>query len=297
MVDYKDEIENDFAKRTKSWADMLAAVKADADILARYGTPTEGRFRYPVEKARTRANVDVMREAESNLDVFWSQVDRLMHQKAGGFTETAVNRQLSQPRDLQRTPAWIEPIKESKDINSVDTQQEPSKSLSDMYSELQMRTESTAEKAKEPIQPKTKVKTRGKPDQSQMPPIVPEPSRIMSGVVSQPRYYVDKRALKVFRTLFYTPSMTSTPGEIPWADFLYAMASTGFMVEKLYGSVWQFRPTKLDVETPIQFHEPHPEGKVPDRTARRQGRRLNRAYGWSGEMFILAENKSNRQGA
>lgn len=56
---------------------------------------------------------------------------------------------------------------------------------------------------------------------------------------------------------------------------------------KLYGSVWQFRPTRLDVERNILFHEPHPQGKLPFKTARRYGRRLNRAYGWVGEMFVL----------
>jgi hypothetical protein len=95
------------------------------------------------------------------------------------------------------------------------------------------------------------------------------------------------RALKVFKTLFYNPSQSDLPGEISWADFLYAMAATGFAPEKLYGSIWQFTPSKLDVERSIQFHEPHPVGKIPFRTARRIGRRLSRAYGWHGAMFVL----------
>lgn len=47
------------------------------------------------------------------------------------------------------------------------------------------------------------------------------------------------------------------------------MSSTGFAIEKLYGSVWQFTPSDLDVERSIQFHEPHPSGKIPFRMARR----------------------------
>jgi hypothetical protein len=66
------------------------------------------------------------------------------------------------------------------------------------------------------------------------------------------------------------------------------MKETGFTVQKLYGSVWQFTPQGLDVERGINFHEPHPSGKIPFRTCRRYGRRLNRAYGWTGDMFILA---------
>ncbi|PYI03682.1 hypothetical protein BO78DRAFT_463113 [Aspergillus sclerotiicarbonarius CBS 121057] len=103
----------------------------------------------------------------------------------------------------------------------------------------------------------------------------------------QPTFTVDRRAYKVFTTLFYVPSRTSQPGEVPWTDFLHAMASTGFSMEKLYGSVWQFTPQRLDVERGIQFHEPHPSGKIPFRTARRHGRRLFRAYGWHSGMFQL----------
>jgi hypothetical protein len=109
-----------------------------------------------------------------------------------------------------------------------------------------------------------------------------------------PYYPVDARAPKVFRTLFYTPSITATPGEIKWPDFLHAMASVGFAPEKLYGSVWHFRPTTLGLDRSIKFHEPHKEGKGADKipycTARGIGRRLNRAYGWEGSMFSLAEN-------
>jgi hypothetical protein len=95
----------------------------------------------------------------------------------------------------------------------------------------------------------------------------------------------------VFRTLFFNPEATSTPGSVPWQDFLYVMASTGLQIEKLYGSVWQFSPTNLDIERSIHFHEPHPKGKIPFEVARRHGRRLTRAYGWHGGMFVLREKE------
>lgn len=98
---------------------------------------------------------------------------------------------------------------------------------------------------------------------------------------------VDARALKVFRVIFFDPGANTTPGEVAWNDFLHAMDSVGFSAQKLYGSVWHFQPTKLDVERSIQFHEPHPQGKIPFLVARRHGRRLNRAYGWFGAMFVL----------
>ncbi|KAL6790176.1 hypothetical protein GGI42DRAFT_337225 [Trichoderma sp. SZMC 28013] len=65
------------------------------------------------------------------------------------------------------------------------------------------------------------------------------------------------------------------------------MTSVGFSAQKLYGSVWQFSSRENDAQRSIQFHEPHPRGKIPFMTARRHGRRLTRAYGWGGNMFIL----------
>ncbi|QGI63869.1 hypothetical protein CEK26_007820 [Fusarium fujikuroi] len=140
-------------------------------------------------------------------------------------------------------------------------------------------------KFKPEVKSKTKVKTKRDPtepataEQATPPADEAEPAT----EATQPTFAVDAKALKVFRTLFFDPEVTSTPGLIPWNDFLYAMAATGFKIEKLYGSVWQFTPTKLDVERGIHFHEPHPRGKTPFETARRHGRRLTRAYGWRGD--------------
>lgn len=86
--------------------------------------------------------------------------------------------------------------------------------------------------------------------------------------------------LKVMKTLFYDLASNANPGEVSWTDFLRAMISTGFQLEKLYGSVWQCSPTRLDVERSIQFHEPHPVAKIPFRNARRIGRRLNKQGLW-----------------
>jgi hypothetical protein len=128
-----------------------------------------------------------------------------------------------------------------------------------------------------------KEKTRGS---ARPEPLAPEPAP-SAQEDQQPQFKVDRRALKAFKTIFFTPSSSSQPGEVPWADFLHAMVSTGFTAEKLYGSVWQFTPTNLDVEIPIQIHEPHPSGKIPYMIARKHGRRLTRNYGWHAGMFSL----------
>ncbi|KAK2695453.1 hypothetical protein QWA68_006481 [Fusarium oxysporum] len=103
----------------------------------------------------------------------------------------------------------------------------------------------------------------------------------------KPVFKVDRRALKKFRILFYDPDVNSTPGEVPWNDFLHALTSVGFAAVKLYSSVWRFSPYTLEANGSIHFHEAHSHNTVPSVIARRHGRRLYRTYGWTGEKFAL----------
>lgn len=73
----------------------------------------------------------------------------------------------------------------------------------------------------------------------------------LDAVDERPVVAVDNRVLKVMKIISYSPSSNASPGEVAWHDFLHAMASTGFKLEKLYGSVWQFTPTNLDAERSI----------------------------------------------
>ena len=166
----------------------------------------------------------------------------------------------------------MEPVKEPK------TKAEP------LGSDMQdwMKNTSLDEVSSKPS--KQKVKTKGANPE---PGTKTEERPPTTQVDKQPTFRVPDPSLKVFNTLFFTPGARGNVGEVPWADFLRAMANTGFAAQKLYGSIWQFTPTKLDVERSIQFHEPHPEVKIRFTVARRMGRRLMRAYGWHGGMFEL----------
>lgn len=92
------------------------------------------------------------------------------------------------------------------------------------------------------------------------------------------RIKVNKRAFKVFSTMFHVPSATEqqSTGEVAWTEFLYSMKTIGFSVEKLYGSSWQFTPDTIDLPRSIQFHEPHPRAKMWYWLSKSYGRRLNR---------------------
>ncbi|RGP64200.1 hypothetical protein FSPOR_8019 [Fusarium sporotrichioides] len=285
-VDYEDDFKKQLTTLQKPMKELHGAfIQKRLDDVAKLAEPSGGKFTYPYSKRRTKETVDTLRQAESRLDAVWAKIDDLTKATVSNVKDTSLYRVLSQPRTLRRTAEWVEPEQGKdkkttsldKDLWSLDR---PLSTL--FFGDLEQATR----KFDKTVSPNTKTKTKGDPrNEDKTSLMAPEPEVIEP----QPRFSVDSRALKVFRTIFFNPKVTSTPGSIPWNDFLHAMASTGFQIEKLYGSVWQFTPTKLDVERGIHFHEPHPKGKIPFEVARRHGRRLTRAYGWTGRFFVLKE--------
>ncbi|KAG8159806.1 hypothetical protein KVR01_010443 [Diaporthe batatas] len=281
-LEYSERHKKAYSEQSTNWSALVVAFRtersANADKIVQLGNPSGGRFDYPVGKRRTLQNVDKMRQAEADLDAFWENIDTLMNKRGTRVEGTAVGKLLSQGRVLQRTPEWVEPPKaENPAVSKASSEAEVDMLLTRPFSTFYSRTEPN----RPVVHPQTskKVKTHGTPNAASSRE---EEQGNQADTISdqQPTFEVDARAFKTFRTLFYNPKVTSTPGEIPWTDFLHALASTGFVAEKLYGSVWQFRPTRLDVERSIQFHEPHPRGRIPFTVARRHGRRLSRTYRW-----------------
>ncbi|RYP74945.1 hypothetical protein DL771_002729 [Monosporascus sp. 5C6A] len=289
-LDRADDIKTDFEERTRVWS-MVMETFRDRNLIqvAHLGTPSDRRFAYPYEKRRTKENVEELQRAERHLDEFWAAIDRVAYAKCGSLKGTAVQRVLSQPRMMQRTPDWVEPPPSATKPRGREPVLDPNfdnlyKPLSTIY--IGEPVGVTSSNAEAPI-PKTKAKTRAISSHA-----ATGPATIFMDVDPKPEPIsipVDGRSLKVFRTLFFDPAVTSSPGEVSWNDFLHAMTNTGlFAAEKLYGSVWQFQKLEGD-QSRIQFHEPHPRGKIPFTTARRHGRKLNRAFGWVADTFVLRE--------
>lgn len=277
LVSKEDGIKKEFAQHTQAWSLVMSAADGpDQKKIIRLGEPIGAKFHYPVDKHRSKGNVDAMVSAEQKLDAFWRAVDENMRGRK--IEGTALWRLLSQEKILHRTPEWVQPEKAAKQ----DPKHSVTVPLSELYLDLERRTQRTIDHTSS-VARVPKPKTRGTPTAA---PDLPEPGLTPIQPAVQPTFSLNTRALKVFHTLFYTPTLNATPGEVSWVDFLHAMVATGFVPEKLYGSVWQFSPSGLEVERSIQFHEPHPSGKLSYRVARRYGRRLNRAYGWEGKMFL-----------
>jgi hypothetical protein len=287
----EQRVEQRYDEYHTRWDDMVSSIDERDCELDTLGGPFDGKFSYPIAKRKTRENVEILRSAERNLDKFWHKVDQDMKSKSSGLGGGAVHRLLTQGRQLQRTPEWVEPVRE-RFRPPIEELYIPFSQLS--FDDKKSNDQSLLESFSEP--PKEKIKTRklGSPEDVAADAEVVIPS---AETEIKPVFAIDARALKVFKTMFFTPSLTSTPGEVAWADFLFAMVSVGFNPQKLYESVWQFSPDpdKLDAERSIQFHEPHGgNSKIPYQIARRHGRRLNRAYGWSGSSFTLEDKLKSK---
>ncbi|KAF1819949.1 uncharacterized protein K489DRAFT_62318 [Dissoconium aciculare CBS 342.82] len=259
-------------------------------------------FACPRDKPRTRETVERMRQAESRLDVLWSHFDTWTEREGlVSFVDRLIGLP---PRVLHRTAPW----NESEIMELVPKKASPQtvQDLADLYRDLEVNTERTVNTPM-PTQAKIKLKTRGAGDRSSENECIGDRSSgetksckaVSADLASSPVLKVNSRALEAFKILFFTPSPNAIPGELSWNDFMYAMVSASFSAEKLYGSAWKFDSVVIGdaanmaddkfSNRSIIFHEPHPSNKIPYWIARRHGRRLTRAYGWTAETFVLAE--------
>ncbi|KAL8788644.1 MAG: hypothetical protein Q9213_001572 [Squamulea squamosa] len=286
MAESIDEEERhaEFDKRTKLFRQIYKTLSSLGMGLAEFGTPL-GKFNVPSHKRRTRATTQTMQLAERNLDLFWDHIDVSCRDTAGSSVHQMLNKVL-QDRQLQRTPDWAEQP-ETQPLASIETSELGAMSGQLAALELQTRTENTVTAAISRAKERQKPKTRSAPWTSSST-ATENLDVAQDHSIAAPIYEVSKRGFKVFTTLFYTATEEEPPGELPWSEFLSAMASVGFSIKKLDGSAWIFAPVGDAWKQSITFHEPHPGSKIPFLVARRFGRRLWRRYGWTIENFRRA---------
>lgn len=255
-------------------------------------SPRSKKFYYPVEKAYSATQVEAMQKAEGNLDEVWAQLEAYF---AANYTYALFDlfkaHYTSDQREIRRTPGYI-PLEE--DPVKAKCAGAPLDANIPLISTSPFHQDSLKYN---PVIKKTKIKTRGTPNSPNGPCDRKYSEEILKGAglgrlndnnVVDMSLVLSKRASKVLTTLFHIDATSDQRGEIPWKDFLHAMTSLHFNVEKLYGSVWQFTPTTGSVKRGVHVHEPHPSGKIPFHMARSIGRRLSRTYGWIDDMFDLA---------
>ena len=252
------------------------------------------KFNYPCHRRRTETTTRTMQEAEKALDKFWQHIDVHSVSTCGKSFHELFNLEFEE-RKLARTPDWSddEAPRPTPNRNII-----AEASLEDhLAATLHFEQHNEPPESRETVvTPKQKIKTRGTPAES---PPSQDPSITHEADTSHedhPKIAVSKRAMKTFSTLFFDDSHDAPPGELPWTEFLHAMASAGFTSQKLNGSAWIFETTNSAIiaRRSIIFHEPHPIAKIQYKIARVFGRRLNRAYGWTADTFERAKKENGK---
>ena len=99
------ELDGEFDKRTALNDVIFKAGRRGK--FADAGTPLT-KFTYPAGKRRTASTTAKQREAEKNLDAFWQTVDKHYARNLGKSLHELLSGILV-PRELDRTPEWVEP--------------------------------------------------------------------------------------------------------------------------------------------------------------------------------------------
>lgn len=157
MAQYNQELEDEYVERMSFLTTLDAAV--ESTNWAMLGDPSKNKFRYPIDKRRTPETTATLQEAERALELFWRKADtQLLH--VNDTSPEALKKLLRSGRTLYRTPGWVEPSTTKTDRNQRDELEDLTQPLSEIYYDLQKRTEKTvtpSEQARE----KMKKKTRG----------------------------------------------------------------------------------------------------------------------------------------
>lgn len=248
-------------------------------------------FDYPSEKRRSKANVEKMRDAERQLDLFWRRLEKAVQIEQGISLDKVLKRRSLDrtPRCLYRTPPWREEVIISSPMQPTPTTGVLGETGGNVPRSGKAFLLDLADK----------VKTRGVAAGAYHHPATgrvedappPEPE------VAAPKIKLGKKPYKIWLTLLPSVESAQHPRpELGWDELLSGMRAIGLEPEKLYGSVWQFSPVPdqmlFPINRSIQFHEPkevRKGGKIPKPMVRTFGRRLRHAFGWESAeaMFEL----------
>ncbi|KAH0342560.1 hypothetical protein KCU81_g5583, partial [Aureobasidium melanogenum] len=311
----RQQVVEEFYTKSAEW-DNFRKMSWQGVDLAELGSTGDGRFSYPISNRRTKTNASALHKAEFHLDAFWSEVDKHLASQSVTLPDKVMRLLLSGNRSLQRTSEWEEPevakpkgkmngrsnakmhhkthgqsknnLHDKLDGKSAVPQQNHeavNEPLSSTY--LQLRS---SHKRQTSIQFQEALSALREPRDSNGFVTVGHVDSEPSEPPKKATLMVDKRAKKTLSALFYAPSSNDIPGDTTWTDFVHVFHSLGFAVEKLFGSVWHFAPQSvLGNGEHIQFYAPHAGEKVRYHVARLFGRRLQRAYGWSEDMFVVRQ--------
>jgi len=120
METAREELLEEYRNIFKDWIPLFR-IKFEDTTLNCYADPSDGKFTYPAHRRRSKENVEAMRKAETNFDEFWRAIDLHYKSKAAGRSQhDLILPMLSPGRTIQRTPPWVELVKDKKTTDRQD---------------------------------------------------------------------------------------------------------------------------------------------------------------------------------
>ena len=233
-------------------------------------------FNYPVWKKRTCQNVTQMRLAEAKLDAFWKELDEKLLGQYGRTLTQYMDDKVTR-RDIARTPRW-QPTKEQQQQPRETTKQ----SLSATYNFSQHHVPDIIGNVITEAREKQKTRGTADPNRASSTPLPATPTQTQGPPAQVFRLH--HRALKIIKAFYPTTTEDREGRKTLWKDFLHAMYSLGFEIQKRHGSEWYFEPT-WQRNAPITIHEPHPSHEMRFEKMRFEANRMARKYGWNNGSF------------
>ncbi|OIW30223.1 hypothetical protein CONLIGDRAFT_702799 [Coniochaeta ligniaria NRRL 30616] len=208
------------------------------------GIPADGRFDYPIDKAvKTEADIKQLAKAKKALQHFWITFDRMVETYGVVYKINNI--------DMLGIPKSPEELRDSV-----------------LESHAKVAAASSKVDAKQP-EPKSPSDDRSE-----------TPSDDGSGTGNRHsrlhiRLDVDKKALRVFRTMFVPASKEWNPVPLPWKDFAHALEQADYKMFCRYGRACLFIPPVGPPEHNHIFRQPYHGEKLTVATLRRYGLRMN----------------------
>lgn len=246
--------------------------------LSKYANPMPN-VPYPANKKRTFQHIEQMQLAEQKLDSFWEHIDKDFVTTTGKTLRQWMGSRLT-ARILQRTQPWQPTEQEQHCRKTVDRLPPETTAFHTRPAPQTFDKVST--------EPRKKQKTRGESDSNRTSSTTEPDSTIpQEPDPSIQTFSLPSRALRTMRALFPALTEDRKGRTVIWRDFLHAMYSLGFGIQKRHGSEWYFEPS-WKRNAPITIHEPHPKHEMGFNKMRFEANRMARKYGCSGESFQSA---------
>lgn len=230
------------------------------------GIPIDGRFDYPADKKRTQETTSQMRSAERKLNRFWEEISDYFFEETDHYLWTEFKTRAQRTEGMRKTPKWVEPAPK-EELVEMPTPTTPMNPLRQVDMNVWDGTDSDNKKREVLDAAKlTKTKVRRDPIAAYAEPPSPQRARA-EVVVDEPEeapepIVLPKRIYKVFAAMLPSSDIQErVRREVAWDELLYAFNHIGLQPEKLYGSVWVFKPLPkgeglVDMGRAITFHEP-----------------------------------------